>query len=111
MTSRGEQSNNDEHQVNSSFIVMANIVVLFEFQDGPEMFIYKEHFLIHNRKPSIIQRKRSQRDKPLRRKESSEDRDKDCEGKPVDDQLDQFAGSCIEESLEKWCSIKEEAGR
>ena len=91
---------------------MANIVVLFEFQDGPEMFIYKEHFLIHNRKPSIIQRKRSQRDKPtLRRKGSSEDRDKDCEEKPVDDQLDQFAGSCIEESLEKWCSLKEEAAR
>ena len=90
---------------------MAYIVVLFEFQDGPEMFIYKEHFLIHNRKPSILKRKCSQRDKyTLRRKE--EDRVKDCEEKPVvDDELDQFAGSCIEESLEKWCSIKEEAAR
>ena len=74
------------------------------------MFIYKEHFLIHNRKPSIIQRKRSQRDKPtLRRKESSED--KECVEKPVDGELGQFVGSCIEESLEKWCSIKEGTSR
>ena len=33
----------------------------FYFQNGPELIIYKEHFLIHNRRPSNNQRKKSEK--------------------------------------------------
>ena len=41
----------------------------FWFQNGPEFIIYKEHFLIHNRRPSNVQRKKSDEEK-LSRKSS-----------------------------------------
>ena len=34
---------------------------IFYFQNGPELIIYKEHFLIHNRRPSNNQRKKSEK--------------------------------------------------
>ena len=41
----------------------------FYFQNGPDFIIYKEHFLIHNRRPSNIQIKKSDEEK-LSRKSS-----------------------------------------